>query len=101
MVACIHLLVEGAEVIEPAEPQQTAGEEPKEAGADLADIHAVDAERTEEGLQNPRHRMVVTARAVATVGGAFMPGMRKASMSQPIPSNPKVSSQITTLSGRP
>jgi hypothetical protein len=66
-VALIHLGIERAKVIQPAEADKSAAAEPEDACPGLPNVEPVDAEQTEEGQQDPRQRIVVAAGGIAEV----------------------------------
>ena len=65
-VPLIHLLIKRAEIVEPAEAEEAAGEEPEDAGGDFPEIEAVDPEEAEEKLEQPSDGVVVSAACVSS-----------------------------------
>ncbi len=52
-VSLIHLLVERAEIIQPAEAENSASQEPDDTAWDFSKIESVDAEYAEKHLEQP------------------------------------------------
>src|SRR4029453_2539286 len=63
-----HLVVERPEVVEPADKEQTASEEPNQPCYDLAHVEAVDAEHTEEHEKEPGDVVVGAPGHIAPIG---------------------------------
>lgn len=53
MVSSVDLIVEGAEVVEPADSEESAGEEPNQAGSPFAEVESVESEVAEKDQQEP------------------------------------------------
>ena len=66
-IALIHLAVEGAEVVNPADAEESASEQPEDAGEDFPKIKAVDPERTEERLEDPRQTSITDTFSIANI----------------------------------
>lgn len=66
-VLVVHLVVERAEVVEPAKPEQATREQPQDTRADLTDIHPVHSEHAEKRLKEPRHGVIISSRGIAAV----------------------------------
>lgn len=60
-IPLIHLLIEGAEIAEPTDAEEAAGEEPEEASGDFPEVKAVDAEVAEEELEELGDGVLVVA----------------------------------------
>src|SRR5262245_23109297 len=68
LVCDADLLVQREVVVDVPEAEQPSGEEPEDPGQPLAEVHAVQAQDAEVGLEEPREVVAVGAIEVAAAG---------------------------------
>lgn len=67
MVGSVDLIVEGAEVVEPADSEKSAGEEPNQPGSPFAEVESVESEVAEKDQQKPGEGVFVPSRGEPAV----------------------------------
>ena len=67
MVGSVDLIVEGAEVVEPADSEESAGEKPDQAGSPFAEVESVESEVAEKDQQEPREGVFIPSRGEPAV----------------------------------